>query len=78
MDSSAAEADSEHTAGKTGIGPQAPPCLEIGVLSLLLHIYIYSIFTFTFRAFSRRFYPKRLTISIFLRRKKNDISLSVQ
>ena len=32
----------------------------------------------TFRAFSRCFYPKRLTISAFVRRKGNNISLSVQ
>ena len=35
--------------------------------------------TFTFRAFSRRFYPERLTISTFVRRKRNNnLSLSVQ
>ena len=32
---------------------------------------------FTFRAFSRRFDPKRLTISAFVRRKRNNISPSV-
>ena len=37
-------------------------------------------FTFTFRALSRRFYPKRLTISTFVRKnkKRNNISLSLQ
>ena len=36
-------------------------------------------FTFTFRVFSRRFYPKRRTISTFVRRMiNNTISLSVQ
>ena len=42
---------------------------------------MYSLFTFsfTFRAFSRRFYPKRLIISTFVRRKRhNNISLTVQ
>ena len=29
-------------------------------------------FTFKFRAFSRRFYPKRLTIRTFVRRKRNN------
>ena len=34
--------------------------------------------TFTFRAFSRRFYPTRLAISTLVRRKRNNkISLSV-
>ena len=33
---------------------------------------------FTFRPFSRRFYSKQLTISTFVRRKRNNISLSVQ
>ena len=37
-----------------------------------------TMFTFTFRAFSRLFYPKRLTITAFVRRKRNkNISLSV-
>ena len=37
------------------------------------------LFSFTFRAFSRRFYPKKLTIITFVRRKRNNnISLSVQ
>ena len=35
-------------------------------------------FTVTSRAFSRRFYQKRLTFSIFVRRKRKNISLSVQ
>ena len=35
-------------------------------------------FTFTLRAFGRCFYPKRLTISTFVRRRNNNISLSVQ
>ena len=35
-------------------------------------------FTFTFRVFSRPFSPKRLTMSSFVRRKRNNISLSVQ
>ena len=33
---------------------------------------------FPFRAFSRRFCPKRLTISTFVRRRCNNISLRVQ
>ena len=33
---------------------------------------------FTLREFSRRFYPKRLTISTFFRRRINNILLSVQ
>ena len=33
-------------------------------------------FTFTFRAFSRRFYPKLLTISTFVRRKRNNNKLN--
>jgi hypothetical protein len=37
------------------------------------------ILTFTFRAFSRLFYPKALKISPFVRRKRNNnISLSLQ
>ena len=36
------------------------------------------IHTLTFRAFSRGFYPKRLIISTFVRRRWNSISLSVQ
>jgi hypothetical protein len=32
----------------------------------------------TFRAFARRFYPKRLSISTFVRRRNDNISLSVQ
>ena len=35
-------------------------------------------YTLTFRAFSRRFYPKRLTTRTFVRRKRNNTSLSVQ
>ena len=36
-------------------------------------------FTFMFRGFSRRIYPKRLTISRFVQRKRNNnISLLVQ
>ena len=35
-------------------------------------------YTFTFRAFSWRFYPKWLTISTFVRRRNKNISLSVQ
>ena len=31
--------------------------------------------TFTFRAYSRNFYPKQLTISTFHRRKRNNIML---
>ena len=39
----------------------------------------YSTQTFTLRAFSRRFYAKRLTISTFVsRRRNNNIPLSVQ
>ena len=35
--------------------------------------------TFIFRAFSRRFYPKRITITTFFRRKRNNnITLSAQ
>jgi hypothetical protein len=38
-----------------------------------------SYFTFSFRAFSRRFYPKRLTISpLVFRKRNNNISLWVQ
>ena len=32
---------------------------------------------FTFRAFSRRFYPMRLSISTFTRRRRNNISLTL-
>ena len=38
----------------------------------------YYTFTFTFRAFSKRFYPKQHTISTFVRRRRNNLSLSVQ
>ena len=38
-----------------------------------------AVLTFTSRAFSRRFYPERLTISAFVRRKRiNNTTLSVQ
>ena len=35
-------------------------------------------FTFTFKALSRRFYKKRLTISTFVRRKKQCISVGAE
>ena len=35
-------------------------------------------FTVTSRAFSRRFYPKQLAMSTFVRRKRNSLALSVQ
>ena len=34
--------------------------------------------TFTFRAFSRLFYPKRLAITFVIRKRNNNILMSVQ
>jgi hypothetical protein len=41
-----------------------------------IYVPFFLLLTFTFRAFSRCFYPKRLTIRTFVRRKRNNISLA--
>ena len=41
-------------------------------------VWVWLSFIFTLRAISRNFYPKRLTVSTFVRRKRNNLSLLVQ
>ena len=59
---------------KVNPGVHAHPISEEKTFVVLFVI----IFTFTFRAFSRHFYPQRLTIRTFVRRRWNNILLSVQ